>query len=81
MKKAMCEVISRFMDEHSQSGRPYWAWLKHRHEEYRRPTIILDKEENVIHSEEVDLKPAVYKRPWGGIPFIYTFGDDDSFVR
>ena len=75
MKKAMCEVISRFMDEHSQSGRPYWAWLKHRHEEYRRPTIIRDKEENLIHSEEVDLKPAVYKRPWGGIPFIYSFGD------
>ena len=75
MKKAMCEVISRFMDEHSQSGRPYWAWLKHRHEEYRRPTMILDKEENVIHTEEVDLKPAVYKRAWGGIPFIYSFGD------
>ena len=74
-KSAMCEVISRFMDEHSQSGRPYWAWLKDRHEEYRRPSIILDNEENVIHTEAVDLERAVYKRPWGRSPFIYSFGD------
>ena len=75
MKKAMCEVIARFMDEHSQSRRPSWAWLKHRHEEYRRPTVIRDKEENVIHTETVDLKREVFNRPWGGIPFIYSFGD------
>ena len=63
------------MDEHSQSIRPYWTWLKHRHEEYRRPTVIRDKEENIIHTETVDLKREVFNRPWGGIPFIYSFGD------
>ena len=66
-KKLMCEVISRFMDEHSQSGRPYWAWLKHRHEEHRRPTMLLDDEENEIYKEKVDLEPEVYNRPWGFI--------------
>ena len=55
MKKSLCEVISRFMDEHSQSGRPYWAWLKHRHEEHRRPNTILDEEENEMHTEEIAL--------------------------
>ena len=74
MKKAMCELIARFMNEHSQSGRLYLAWLKHRHEEYRRPSVIQDREENIIHTETVDLKREVFNRPWGGIPFIYSFG-------
>ena len=28
----MCNVVSRFMNEHSMTGRPYWVCLKHRHE-------------------------------------------------
>ena len=34
----------------------------------------MDDEENVIHTAHVKLDEDVYKRPYGGIPFIYSFG-------
>ena len=37
MRVAMYLVISWFMDEHSMVGCSFWAWLKHRSEELRRP--------------------------------------------
>ena len=73
LKTAMCKVVCRIEDEHSMKGRPLWAWTKHRTEELRRPCVVLDDEENVIHTDEVDLSEEVYKRPYGGIPFIYSF--------
>ena len=75
MRSSMCQVISRFMDEHSMAGRPYWAWLKHRHEELRRPVSVLDNECNTVYEDRVSLPQEIYSRPWGGIPLIYSFGD------
>ena len=65
------------MDEHSQTGRPFWAWLKSRHEYLRCPQIIKNEDNGIILDESLDfsLPPEIYKRPWGGIPFIYSFGD------
>ena len=37
MSISICNVVSRFMDEHRMTGRPYWGQRKHRHEELRRP--------------------------------------------
>ena len=78
IRASTAKVISRFMDEHSMSGRQMWAWLKHRHEEFRRPgEPVLDKNDDVIESTENNspLYPNMYNRMWGGIPFIYSFGD------
>ena len=75
MRKQMRDVISRFMDEHSMAGRPYWAWLKHRHEELRQPKVVLDWEENILFREDSMVSPILHNRPHGGIPFIYSFGD------
>lgn len=78
IRAATSKVISRFMDEHSMSGRQMWAWLKHRHEEFRRPgDPVLDENDEVIEGTENDsfLDPVMYDRMWGGIPFIYSFGD------
>ena len=65
------------MDEHSQAGRPFWAWFKHRHEQLRRPQTVLDDNGNVIFDENDNfpLENEIFERPWGGIPFIYSFGD------
>ncbi len=75
---SMSKVVSRFMDEHSMDGRPTWAWLKHRHEELRRPSEVLDTEAPTLVQEVIAdnlLDPDVYMRPWGGIAFVYSFGD------
>ena len=47
----MCQVVSRFMDEHSMSGRAFWAWLRHRHEELRRQRQVLDGAGNDLYLE------------------------------
>ena len=77
LKKVMTSNICRIMDEHSQAGRPFWAWFKHRHEQLRRPQIILDDNGNIVFDENDDfpLADEIFERPWGGIPFIYSFGD------
>lgn len=75
---SMSKVIARFKDEHSMDGRPTWAWMKHRHEELRRPMDVLDDDGNIVGQDETGnslLTPDVYMRPWGGIPFVYSFGD------
>lgn len=86
----MATIVAWFMDEHSMTGREMWAWLHHRSQELRRPlpTVIpreTDRDqEDVLESVEGDIPvtnipritdPAIYERPWGGIPFIYSFGD------
>ena len=65
------------MDEHSQAGRPFWSWFKLRHEEFRRPAQLTDDAMNTIFDESINfnLPIEIYNRPWGGIPFIYSFGD------
>ena len=77
LKKIMTSNICRIMDEHSQAGRPFWAWFKHRHEQLRRPQTVLDDNGNVIFDENDNfpLENEIFERPWGGIPFIYSFGD------
>jgi hypothetical protein len=82
-------LIARIMDESSMLGQLYWAWLKHRHEELRRPVgRITDEEFNDIDDEEqdhvdpgivpIDLTTDITSRPWGGVPFIYSFGDTNQ---
>ena len=66
------------MDEHSIAGRPMWGWLKHKHEEFRRPTTIVDtdgKDVDVSGSDNIELDSETYSRMWGGLHFIYSFGD------
>jgi hypothetical protein len=79
MTKTMRNVICRIFDEHSMTGRSMFGWLKHRHEEFRRPQRILDDNGMLIFdsssSSEESLPEVVSKRPWGGIPMIYSFGD------
>ena len=55
-------------------GRPIWGWSRHRFEELRRPSVVMNKEQNVVHVDDVSLAPEVYSRPWGGLPFLYSFG-------
>ena len=60
------------------AGRPMWGWLKHKHEEFRRPTTIVDtdgKDVDVSGSDNIELDSETYSRMWGGLHFIYSFGD------
>ena len=80
MRKQMSRIQSRFMDEHSMAGRSMWAWLEHRHEEFRRPCEMTDDDGTTIDVsdklQQADtLDPLISCRPWGGIPFIYSCGD------
>ena len=78
MTKTMRNIICRIFDEHSMTGRSMFGWLKHRHEEFRRPQRIFDDSGNVIFdssTNEDSLPEAISSRPWGGIPMIYSFGD------
>jgi len=65
------------MDEHSQAGRPFWSWFKLHHEEFRRPAQLTDDAMNTIFDESINFNLPIqtYNCPWGGIPFIYFFGD------
>ena len=89
-RMTMSRVAAWFMDEHSMNGREMFAWLKHRAKELRRPQTVIPRESNCeeddtlrhvqhdqvpLSSRHISLPSDVHKRPWGGIPFIYTFGD------
>ena len=76
LKTTMCQVVSRFMDEHSMSCRALWAWLRHIHEELRRQRQVLDGAGNDLYLEsDHGLYTVVSERPWGGIPFVISMGD------
>ena len=78
---ALLRCISRFMDEHSMAGRPMWGWLKHKHEEFRRPANIIDGNGNEIGSnDDHELDSQTFTRMWGGIHFIYSFGDSHQLT-
>ena len=34
----------------------------------------MDDKKNIVHNAHVNLDKERYKRPYGGIPFIYSFG-------
>jgi hypothetical protein len=70
------------MDKHSMTGRPDWAWLKHRHKEMRRPMDVLDNDGQgtTVHQDSTNLPEDVYNCPHGGIPFIYSFGDSHQLL-
>lgn len=73
---ALLQCISRFMDEHSMAGRPMWGWLKHKHEEFRRPCTVTDNDgREVQETDYLELDEETYSRMWGGVHFIYSFGD------
>jgi hypothetical protein len=88
-------LIARTMDESSMLGQLYWGWMRHRHEEMRRPVgRITDEEFNDVKNEDdqeqniaanVDdglvqlaLPMEMTDRPWGGVPFIYSFGNTNQ---
>ena len=77
MKIVMQSTICRIMDDHSQTGRPFWAWLKNRHEYLRRLQLITNDDNQIVVDErkKFPLPEEVYSQPWGGIPFVYSFGD------
>lgn len=60
MRVAMCLVITWFMDEHSMVGRAFFAWLKHRSEELRRPIELLNENNETFHLETSSLYPEIY---------------------
>ena len=62
LKKVMTSNICRIMDEHSQAGRPFWAWFKHQHEQLRRPQTVLDDNSNVVFdkNENFPLEQETY---------------------
>jgi hypothetical protein len=73
-------VIVFLVDEHSMMGLGDIAWIKHRNEEFRRPSNVLDDDGGVIAQEHVEflLPPEVYDRPHGGIPIIIFLGDTNQ---
>ena len=91
MKKMCSVLVARLMDEHSMMGLQDWAWAKHRNEELRRPSPpVMDEEfnevsvnQNNVNLNEPDnttfiLDENTRMRQWGGIPFIYSFGDTNQ---
>ena len=66
------------MDEDSMAGFQLWAYFKQRLEQFRRHQKVVDiRTLKTIFKEmkKETFPPQVYKRPWGGIPVIYSFGD------
>ena len=90
--KASCSALdARLMDEHSMMGLQDWAWAKYRNEELRRKSPpVMDEElnevsvnqDNVNLNDHVDatlpLDDQTHERQWGGIPFLYSFGDTNQ---
>ena len=74
LKTTLCKAVTVIEDEHSMKGRPIWGWSRHRYEELRRPSVVMDNEQNIVHTDDICLSPEVYSRPWGGLPFLYSFG-------
>jgi hypothetical protein len=77
MRSIYSRIITRLMDEHSMTGRPNWAWLKHTHKEMRRPIDVFDNDGQgtTVHQDSTNLPEDVYNCPHGGIQFVYSFGD------
>jgi hypothetical protein len=93
MKKSFSEIVARFMDEHSMMGLQDWAWAKYRNEELRRHNPpVMDEESNELpvgdranDNEPQDTAASAFilntdtsLRPWGGIPFVYSYGDTNQ---
>ena len=78
LKKSMMSSIERNLNEHSQYGSLFWAWLKKRHETSISPQISSDENTNIVLNEASDfpLESIIYNILWGSIPFIYSFADD-----
>ena len=47
----MCQVISRFMDEHSMLGQAYRNWMRHTHEELKSQRQVLYGDGDEFHIE------------------------------
>ena len=65
MKIVMQSTICRIMDDHSQTGRPFWAWLKNRHEYLRRLQLITNDDNQIVVDErkKFPLPEEVYSQP------------------
>ena len=54
------------MDKHSMSGCTIWYCLKHRHEELRQSTNVIDDAGNETFVKSIHgLPEVIYTRPWG----------------
>ena len=66
------------MGEDSMTGRPLWAWFRHRIEERRTlPIIEADRAENddLPNTDDVPFPSSICEISWGSIPLVYSFGD------
>ena len=82
-RRRFSSTIVFLVDEHSMMGLGDIGWIKHRNEEFRRPSDVQDNEGGVITQEDDQflLPPEVYNRPHGGIPIIIFLGDFVSPLR
>ena len=66
------------MDEDSMAGFQLWAFFKQRLEQFRIDQKVINAHALKTIFEEMKKEkfpPQVYKRPFGGIPIMYSFGD------
>ena len=65
------------MDDNSMSGRPFWGWFKHRLEEAICGGDVLNPDissANEHHSSTLYDHSDTFKRTWGGVQMVYSFG-------
>lgn len=60
-------------DEHSMDPRSSWAWLEDRIRTARHRNTVNETHDNIVF-DNYDFSKFGY-RPWGGIPFVFSFGD------
>mmetsp|Transcript_3966 Transcript_3966/g.8935 ORF Transcript_3966/g.8935 Transcript_3966/m.8935 type:complete len:1042 (+) Transcript_3966:4059-7184(+) len=64
------------LDESSMQPRGKLGYIRHRLEENRRPcTVVDDNGAPLANSVDIITDPEIYDRPYGGLPFLYSFGD------
>ena len=60
-KNRMSHLFTQLMDEHSMWGRSGWGWIKHRCEESRRPSFILNDIGDMIMRSDTHIPEIIYK--------------------
>jgi hypothetical protein len=83
----MNRLVYLVMDEESMTGRPNFAWIRHRTEEMRRMVSLPSSDQSnddddgaaasgsFLHSVHPPIPRAVTDRHFGGIPIVETYGD------
>ena len=56
-------------------GRLLWGWIKWHNEELHRLQRVLNEEGHLLWTDVTISDPTIHKRRWGGVSFVYSFGD------